>query len=89
MVPKHGGKDSKRVPVASSTSWSDLRDRLATIMGYDTDEEFSISYCFSNAAKSVCNTLEDEDDYMGIVDYIWGRHRNAAPVQVLILDNVV
>lgn len=77
------------VPVASSTSWSDLRDRLATIMGYDTDEEFSISYCFSNTAKSVRNTLEDVDDYMGIVDYIWGRRRNAAPVQVLILDNVV
>jgi hypothetical protein len=79
----------KMVPVASSTSWSDLRDRLATIMGYDTDEEFSISYCFSNTAKSVRNTLEDVDDYMGIVDYIWGRRRNAAPVQVLILDNVV
>jgi hypothetical protein len=79
----------KMVPVASSTSWSDLWDRLATIMGYDTDEEFSISYCFSNTAKSVRNTLEDVDDYMGIVDYIWGRRRNAAPVQVLILDNVV
>jgi hypothetical protein len=89
MVPKHGGKDSKRVPVASSTSWSDLRDRLATIMGYDANEEFSISYCFSNTAKSVCNTLKDEDDYKGIIDYIQGHRRNAAPVQVLILDNVV
>ena|ERR1700737_4560602 len=89
MVPKHGGKDSKRVPVASSTPWLDLQDCLATIMGYEADEEFSVSYRFSNAAKSVRNTLEDEDDYKGIVNYIQGRRRNAAPVQVLILDNVV
>src|ERR1700683_4376218 len=86
MVPKHGGKDRKRVPVASSTSWSDLQDHLATTMGYNADEEFSISYRFSNAAKSVRNTLKDEDDYKGIVDYIWGCRHNAAPVQVLILD---
>ena len=58
-------------------------------MSYDADEEFSISYRFSNPVKSVRNTLEDEDDYKGVVDYIRGRRRNAASVQVLILDNVV
>ncbi|KAH9972664.1 hypothetical protein BJV74DRAFT_953891 [Russula compacta] len=33
MVPKHGGKDQKRVVISSATPWEDIYQRLATIMG--------------------------------------------------------
>ncbi|KAH9959505.1 hypothetical protein BJV74DRAFT_991050 [Russula compacta] len=89
MVPKHGGKDQKRVVISSATPWEDIYQQLATIMGYEEDDEFSISYRFSNSPKLTQNSLEDESDYAGIVEVIRARCRNATPLQVIILDNNV
>jgi hypothetical protein len=58
-------------------------------MGYDDDEPFSVSYCFSNSQKSERNSLEDDADYQGIIAFFQAHRRNANPVQVIILDNNV
>jgi hypothetical protein len=89
MVPKHGGKDQKRVLISSVKPWDDVYQRLAIIMGYEEDDDFSISYRFSNSPKSTQNSLEDESDYDGIIEVIRARRRNASPLQVIILDNNV
>lgn len=87
MVPKHGGTDQKRMTMLSTSSWPEVCNRLARTMGYDDDEEFSISYRLSNTTKGTKNSLEDEDDYIGIVTTLASRRRNSAPLQVIIIDN--
>jgi hypothetical protein len=88
MVPKNGTETWKRVPLLSTMEWHAVRSRLARAMGYDSDEEDQVvmTYCFSNALKSSCDTLEDNDDYQGIISIMQARCASLAPLTVEIQD---
>jgi hypothetical protein len=57
-------------------------------MGYDADEEDEVmmTYRFSNAPKLSRDTLEDNDDYQGIVSILQARRASLAPLTVEIHD---
>jgi hypothetical protein len=88
MVPKNGTETRKRVPLLSTTDWHEVRSRLARAMGYDADEESGVAmtYRLSNTAKSTRDTLEDEDDYQGIIATLQARRANLTPLTVEIHD---
>src|SRR5882762_7873079 len=77
------------VPISSSEPWDSVCNSLASTMGYNDDEPFLVSYCFSNSRKSEQNSLEDNADYQGIIAFFQACRQNANPVQVIILDNNV
>ena len=88
MVPKNWTETWKRVPLLSMTGWHVVRSRLARAMGYDADEEDQVVmiYRFSNAPKSSHDTLEDDDDYQGIVSIMQACRVSLAPLTVEIHD---
>ena len=91
MVPKVGSQSQKQIPIPSNTDWYAVQDHLVQAMGYDVDEEddVSVSYCFGNEPKSTCNSLEDDDNYEGIIQTTKAHCTNSAPLQVIIYDNDV
>ncbi|KAL6302665.1 hypothetical protein BKA93DRAFT_827183 [Sparassis latifolia] len=89
MVPKHDGKAMKRVPLSSAMTWDIVRERLRIVMGYDNVDDMALSYRLSKDAKSVRKSLEDDNDYQGIVQSMQSHRRNTRPQQVIILDDSV
>ncbi|KAL6305633.1 hypothetical protein BKA93DRAFT_748894 [Sparassis latifolia] len=89
MVPKHDGKAMKRVPLSSAVTWDIVREWLRIVMGYDNVDNMALSYRLSKDAKSVRKSLEDDNDYQGIVQSMQSHRRNTRPQQVIILDDSV
>jgi hypothetical protein len=91
MIPKPNSTSQKRLPLSSKTKWLEVQERLTRAMGYDDSEEdnVSLTYRFSKDPKQTRNSLEDNDDYQGIIETLRARRASAAPIHVIIFDNKV
>jgi hypothetical protein len=60
-------------------------------MGYDADEESGVTmtYQLSNTVKSTCDTLEDENDYQGIIATLQAGCADLMPMYVMSLPPII
>ena len=91
MVPKPNSTSQKQLRLSSELQWFDVHDRLACAIGYDDNEidDVSMSYRFSKDPKQTRNSLEDDDDYQGVVETLHACRANSSPLQVIIFDDNV
>jgi hypothetical protein len=52
-------------------------------------DDVSMTYRFSKDPKQTRNSLEDVDDYQGVIETLHAHRVNSSPLQVIIFDDNV